>query len=365
MSTFRPYLRGAGERGRKKDLGIAAGFTALALLLFNLPDTYRTGLATGLRNSVLLPVMAMQSGSADRAGRFGDAGELRAERDSLAAFLVGQATLAQENRELRALLGFRERLGYSFVPAEASRGRGVGASGTLQLSAGQREGVSSAAAIVTAEGLVGSVWKLADRSSVGIDWTHPEFGVSVMTQDGETYGIAKPSSDPQGERLLALTPVAFHTQPPNGSLIVTSGDGGLYPRGIPVGRVTGAGRAEGGWQRVYYIRPLVSPQQMSHVLILGAPTKALTDQDLAAAWGVSLSAEARRDSARAPGQAVSPDAAAPTAPARPQPRPAAQRPRPRPQQRPAVVDPTPELPGRVVDPNAPRVPPGLPAPSNP
>jgi rod shape-determining protein MreC len=304
----------------------------------------------------------MQGGSADRAGRFGDAGQLRAERDSLAAFLVGQATLAQENRELRALLGFRERLGYSFVPAEAARGRGVGATGTLQLSAGQRQGVGPAAAIVTAEGLVGSVWKLGERSSVGIDWTHPEFGLSVMTQDGETYGIAKPTNGPRGERMLALTPVAFHTQPPNGSLIVTSGDGGLYPRGIPVGRVTGVGRAEGGWQRVYYIRPLVSPAQMSHVLILGAPTKALTDEDLAAAWGVSLSAQVRRDSARAGGP-VSPDAAAPTAPRA---RPAAPRPRPQaPQRRPQFVDPTPELPGKPVDPNAPRVPEGLPPPTNP
>jgi hypothetical protein len=101
---------------------------------------------------------------------------------------------------------------------------------------------------------------------------------------------------------------------------------------------------------------------MSHVLILGAPTKAPTDQDLAAAWGVTLSA-AERDSARATGPAVSPDAATPTAPTRPRPRAAA--PRTQPRQRPAIVDPTPELPGRVVDPNAPRVPPGLPAPTNP
>jgi hypothetical protein len=100
---------------------------------------------------------------------------------------------------------------------------------------------------------------------------------------------------------------------------------------------------------------------MSHVLILGRPTRANTDQDLAAAWGVSLTAE-RRDSARA-GQAVSPDAATPVAPTRP--RPAPRRTAPRPQQRPAIVDPTPELPGRVVDPNAPRVPQGLPAPTNP
>jgi rod shape-determining protein MreC len=326
-----------------------------------MPDVYRTGLARGVQNTALFPVVAMQGGAADREGRFADAGELRAERDSLAAFLVGQATLAQENRELRSLLGFRERIGYSFVAAEAARGQGVGATGTLQLTAGQRHGVSNAAAIVTAEGLVGSVWRLGGRSSVGIDWTHPNFAVSVMTTDGETYGIAKPAEGPRGEAMLALTPVAFHTQPPTGSMIVTSGDGGLYPRGIPVGRVAGAGRAAGGWQRVYYIRPLVKPVQMSHVLILGAPTKAPTDQDMAAAWGVRLDAAPKRDSASA--AAVSPDAAAPMAPAPVRRRAAPARPRAAP--RPTFVDPTPELPGRAVQPDAPRVPEGLPPPTNP
>ena len=40
-----------------------------------------------------------------------------------------------------------------------------------------------------------------------------------------------------GEQVLAFSPVAFHTAPDTGTLIVTSGEGGVYPRGIPVGTV--------------------------------------------------------------------------------------------------------------------------------
>lgn len=291
---------------------------------------------------MLYPVMAMERGATDRAGRYADAARLRAERDSLATFLVGQSNLAAENRELRSLLGFRPRLAYSFVPAETDRLAGPGSDGTLRLSAGTRDGIHSDAVLVTAEGLVGKVWKLGNESSIAIDWTHDRFAVAVMTVEGETYGIAKPVDGPHGERVLALTPVAFHTVPDTGSLVVTSGDGALFPRGIPVGKVIGEGKEPGGWQRTYFIRPLVNPSQMSHVLVLGAPMQGRSDQDLASAWGVRLTqAQVADTSARA----VAPDAATPMA--RPAVRQAApERPRPRPRPR----DPTPELPGKPVFP---------------
>jgi rod shape-determining protein MreC len=180
-----------------------------------------------------------------------------------------------------------------------------------------------------------------------------------MTVDGETYGIAKALDGPGGERMLALSPVAFHTVPDTGSMVVTSGDGALFPRGIPVGKVAGQGKEPGGWQRIYYVRPMVSPSQMAHVLVLGEPAAAPSDQDLAAAWGLRLAEQSVADTSA---RAVSPDAATPGAPARPAPATAPARTQPRRRQPP---DPTPELPGRPVFPNQPRVPPGFEPPRTP
>jgi rod shape-determining protein MreC len=320
-----------------------------------MPVPYRDAVGHAVRSTVLAPAMALQRGASDREGRYADAARLRSERDSLVSFLVGQSNLAAENRELRSLLGFRDRLSYSFVAAEADRSSGAGSQGTLRLSVGQRDGVRPDAVLVTADGLVGKVWKLGNESSVGIDWSHERFAVAVMTVDGETYGIAKPIDGPGGERMLALTPVAFHTVPDTGSLVVTSGDGALFPRGIPVGRVAGQGKAEGGWQRTYYIRPNVTPARMSHLLVLGEAGPAASDQSLATSWGIRLTETQVADTSR---RAVAPDAATPQAPAQPQPRTTRPRPRPR------LVDPTPELPGRPVFPGQPRVPPGAPPPSD-
>jgi rod shape-determining protein MreC len=340
---------------------VAGLFAALSALVMMLPEVYKDGLGHSVRATVLRPFIAIQRGAADRQGRYADASSLRAERDSLASFLVGQATLAAENRQLRQLLGFRERLTYSFKAAEARPEAGPGSEGVLRLSAGARDGVKPGAPVITAEGLAGQVGQLGTESSTMLAWTHPRFRASVMTVDGETYGVARSLEGPNGEAVLAFSPVAFHTAPDTGTMVVTSGEGGVYPRGIPVGTVSGSGKDPNGWLRIYYVRPLVSPAQMGHVLVLGDPVRAPTDQDLASAWGVRLSGRAPADTARA----LSPDAATPAAPAtaparRPAARPAAPRPRPR------RVDPTPELPGRPVFPGEPRVPEGVePPPGNP
>lgn len=345
----------------------------IALLLIAMPLRFREGVAEAVRGTVLFPFLAMQGEAADRQGRYADVARLRAERDSLASFLVGQAGMAQENRELRALLGFRERLGWSFAAAEARRmyaralGSSIasssGSSGMLQLSAGSRDGVRPGAPVVTAEGLVGMVQKVGPNTSLVIDWTNPNFRASAMTTDGETYGIAEPGEAENGERMLLLSPNALHTQPDTGALIVTSGDGQTYPRGIPIGRVVGSGRASGGWQRTYYIRPLVAPAQAGHVLVLGEPARAPTDQDLASAWGVRLTGAPPADTTR---RTVAPDAAtpataapAPTTTVAPRPAPAQTQPRRRPRPTPGTT-----VIGRPVDTTRPRVPEGLPPPPN-
>ncbi|MDB4947970.1 MAG: rod shape-determining protein, partial [Gemmatimonadetes bacterium] len=268
-------------------MAAAGAFVALALVLLALPLRYREALAHGVRSTVLLPFFTLQRGTADREGRYEDAASLRAQRDSLAAFLVGQAGLAAENRALRALIGFKARVGFPFIPAEATHMSGPGRDGTMLLSVGTGDGARDGMPVVTAEGLVGMVRQTDGRSAVAIDWTNPEFRASVTTVDGRTYGIAEPHDD-HGRMVLEFAPNALHATPDSGALMVTSGDGQTYPRGIPVGKVARGASEQGSWQKSYYIEPLVSPTQATHVLLLGQPTAAQSVSDLAAAWGIRL-----------------------------------------------------------------------------
>jgi len=257
----------------------------LALLLLFLPAAYRENLARAVRGTVLRPVLALQQGAVERHALFDDPARLRAERDSLAAFLVGHATLSAENRHLRELLGLQERLPPSFVPAEVVRIPGRANEGFFQLTAGGRQGISPGASIVAARGLVGRVRDIDASLAFGIDWMHPDFRASAMTVDGDIYGIVEPRRV-GGEPLLALTGTPRHVDLEPDVLIVTSGHGGVFPRGIPIGIVIGPEGGEEGWQRNYLIRPMVSPAEMSYVLVLGQPQRTLEGQDLALVWGI-------------------------------------------------------------------------------
>jgi rod shape-determining protein MreC len=257
----------------------------LSIVVIYLPNARREDLSRVVRSTVLRPILALQRGAVDRNAWFEDPTRLRAQRDSLAAFLVGQATLSAENKHLRELLGLHERLPPSFVPAEIVRVPGPGSEGSFQLTAGTGQGVQPGSTIVAAEGLVGRVNTVDQNVAFGIDWLNDNFRAAAMTTEGDIYGIVQPRTV-DGESLLVLTGTPRHVELPEGTLIVTSGHGGVFPPGIPIGRVVGPEGSEEDWQRNYLIRPLVSPSEMTYVLVLGDPQRSLNGQDLALSWGI-------------------------------------------------------------------------------
>lgn len=291
-----------------------AAFLAVAVVIWSLPGEIREGIARAVRGTVLRPVLALQQGTVEREARFNDPSRLRAERDSLAAYLVGQATIDAENRHLRELLGLRDRLPPAFVPAQVVWLPGRAVEGFFQLTAGTADGVRPGAAIVAAQGLVGRVRNADERISFGIAWMNPEFRASAMTADAATYGIVEPRRGPGGEWMLALTGTPRHVRLETGTLIVTSGHGGVFPNGIPIGTIAGVEGAETSWQRTYLIRPLVSPSEMDYVLVLGAPQETLGGRSLAENWGIRVQRQEPDTAAARAAERAAAEADAATAP---------------------------------------------------
>ncbi len=303
----------------------------LALILALVPGTYREGIASGIRSTLLVPVFALQRGSAERHARFDDPDRLRAQRDSLASYLVGQSGLEAQNLELRRLLGLSRRMPPSFVPAEVVWLVGRAADGYFQLTAGQAEGVRPGAPIVAPGGLVGRVRNVDGRAAFGIGWMSPEFRASAMTVDGTVYGIVEPRQRPGGVPGLALTNTPRHVRLEDGTLIVTSGHGGIFPAGIPIGRIAGLEGRETSWQRTYVIEPAVSPAEMTYVLVLGPPQQE-AKLDLASVWGIRTGPGPAVDTAAAAAAAaLAAGASAEGVPATTETRPAERAPAPQPQ----------------------------------
>jgi len=134
-------------------------------------------------------------------------------------------------------------------------------------------------------------------SSIAILWTHTDFAASAMSADRSAYGIIYPhlSESGRGEAtpperyLLELRGVAFRSALKPGTAIVTSGLGGVYPAGIPIGTVLGELRTSEGWARTYLVRPAVRPPDVSNVIVL-LPRKT-HDPSLDRVWRSTISAD--------------------------------------------------------------------------
>ena len=285
------------RKARRRDAALAAVILVLALVLLALPPEYQRPVRNAVRTTVLRPFLAAQSQVVQRRTRLADVGTLRAQRDSLAALVAAQATLSEENRQLRTALSLTQRLGESFHSANVLRVPLTSSESTFLIDIGSEQGVYVGSPVITAEGLLGVVLEVDANSSQVMDWTHGDFQVSAMTSDGDAYGMVVSR---QGERreqdLLALTGTAFQVDVRPGQRIVTSGRGQLIPRGIPLGAVLGIEEADTGWRKSYLLRPSVRPESARHVLVA---TK--QERDMSDVWNVTAPPDSlMRDSVAGP-----------------------------------------------------------------
>ena len=251
------------------DLVFAAACGVAAFVCLILPAPMRNNAAAALRSTVVRPLASLQERAElsrraflahDDALRLTDSVTLRAQR------LTG---VEDENERLRKLLGFGAAVKWGFVPAEALQGRGLGDATTITLSAGKRAGVEPLSPVVTPDGLVGMIERVDNSMSLAILWPHPDFRVSAMAADGSTFGIVTAHLGPGAERyLLELRSVPMRTQLKAGAVIVSSGLGGVYPRGIPIGTVLSELKTLEGWARSYLVRPVVKLPDITSVMIL-------------------------------------------------------------------------------------------------
>lgn len=251
------------------DLIVLTTCIVLALAARALPNTMRDPVATGMRRSFLAPLVLLQERAEKGRQSLLSADAKQTYLDSLSLGSMKAGSLEAENDRLRKLMGLGSRLRWGFIPAEALHGRGVRDETTVILSAGSRAGVSRLSPVIAPEGLVGVVDQVDPTMSHAMLWTHPDFRVSAMSPDGSAFGIAQAHlTGATGGYLLELRGVPFRATLKPGSVIVSSGWGGVWPRGIPVGTVLQEIKTSEGWARTYLLRPAVNPADVYSVMIL-------------------------------------------------------------------------------------------------
>ncbi len=276
-----PYEVDGSEARSRRGLVLSSAWVLASILLMVLPVPVQQGISAALRGTLLAPFLWTQESLNRTRIRAVEIEALQARFDSTVALLAAQSTLGAENAHLRALLELRERAGPAFVSASAIRPGTRGSESMFLLDVGSEDGVAVNDPVVAAEGLVGLIREVGPRNSLALDWTHPDFAVSTMTLDAETFGIveARGGTFREEDRLI-LSGIPFYTTLEPGEVLVTSGQGAVYPRGIRVGTILSLAETEAGWRRGYWVTPAVRVGSVTHVLVItgeeGRPVSELT-----------------------------------------------------------------------------------------
>lgn len=267
-----------GRVSSRTDVVLFAVCILLSLLAMVLPIRLREPVASALRRTLVAPLLQLQEGSERWRGAYLSSQREELKLDTLALAAARVPTLENENDRLRKLLGLGSAVKWGFIPAEALQGRGRAEDFTVTLSAGSNAGVRERSLVVAPEGIVGLVQTVDPTISLAILFAHPDFRVSAMSADGSAFGIVQPHVTSSGSRdqaflrseryLLEMRGVPFRATLKPGAVVYSSGLGGIYPKGIPIGVVMGEIKTTEAWARTYILRPAVNPAELSAVMIL-------------------------------------------------------------------------------------------------
>jgi len=195
---------------------------------------------------------------------------LKARLEEYAALQTEVEALRQENERLRALLDKKESL-RDFIPIQATV---VGRNPdrwreTIIVNKGAQHGVKKDMAVITPAGLVGKVQHASQFTSTvqllsALDQNNR---ISAYVQGNENvFGLIEGYDDKRRELLLGEIPIDAKVK--KKQKVLTSGLGGVFPKGLPIGEVTEVKPDQYGLTQVVYVKPFANLYDMDDVMIV-------------------------------------------------------------------------------------------------
>ena len=195
--------------------------------------------------------------------------ELKAQNDDLKLKVARTAELEAENANLRQLLNYKKaNLQFDLLPANVIGRDSATWSSHIIINRGTDDGVQKNMTVITPDGLVGNIHEAyASYSEVELI-TDPRSAVGSIVQraDSRVAGIVKGSAD--SNSAINMTNIPQNANIVEGDTIITSGFGGIYPKGIPIGSVAAIKNDSGGLLQYATLYPCVDFQKLENVAVI-------------------------------------------------------------------------------------------------
>ncbi len=190
---------------------------------------------------------------------------LREEVQRLAREVTRLRETAQATQRMEALLGFKRQTPLRVVAARVVGRDPTSWFATVIVDRGSSDGVVRNSAVVTAAGVVGRVIETTPFSARVLLVNDTRSALSVILQRSREIGVVEGNG--AGDLTVKYLSRASAVEP--GDMVITSGQGGVFPRGIVVGRLQTVRPGSGGAVfREGTVHPAVDLGRLEEVLIL-------------------------------------------------------------------------------------------------
>lgn len=194
---------------------------------------------------------------------------LRARAQLLEERTVRLEETERENARLRELLAFRERLAGELLAASAIGRDATGLARTITIDRGERDGVAKGAAVLAPAGVVGQVFLVSPHAARVLLITDHNSGVDAVVQRTRARGIVEGTvSEGCGLKFVKRT-----EDLQRGDVVVTSGVDGIFPRGLPIGRIVAVDKRGQSLFQYASVQPFVDFERLEEVLVTRGPVE--------------------------------------------------------------------------------------------
>jgi rod shape-determining protein MreC len=174
--------------------------------------------------------------------------------------------LESENNRLKNLLQFGKEVSHKTVLAQIVARDSNSDFKVLRINRGSTDGIRLQSTVVTSKGLVGYVFRLTDHFADVLTVQDFSNKVDGMIRRIRAHGILEGS----GKGRVSMKYVTKTEPVILNDLVITSGLGNIYPKGIRIGRVTKIEREDYGLTQNIEISPTVNFNQLEEVLVIVA-----------------------------------------------------------------------------------------------
>lgn len=189
---------------------------------------------------------------------------LREDIKTLNQSLIAAGEALQENERLKRLLEMRKTVREPTVAAAVIGEDVTPWFKTLTIDQGAASGIRDGMPVLAAGGVVGQTIKVTAHSSRVLLLTDHASGIAAMVQRSRARGVVKG----KGESLCSLEFTMREEDVAAGDLVVTSGVGGVFAKGLPIGTVTMVKKGQYGIFQTVTIKPAVSTAHLEEVLVV-------------------------------------------------------------------------------------------------